>query len=91
MGDFMKKGLFISFNLKSFLSLGLVFVIAFFLVLSLNMTDIATTSLLVDEGYVIIVDAGHGGEDGGTQSSAGVPTAEKTVVLSPRQEYLKKT
>ena len=79
----MKKGLFISFNLKSFISLSLIFIIAFFLVISLNMADIATTSLLVDEGEVVIVDAGHGGEDGGAQSSAGV--LEKDINLSVSQ------
>ena len=80
LGDFMKKGLFISFNLKSSLSLALVFIIVFFLVLSLNMADVTTTSLLIDGGEVVIVDAGHGGEDGGTQSSAGV--LEKDINLS---------
>ncbi len=80
MGDFMKKGIFLSFNFKSFLSLTLVFIIVFFLVLSLNMASVTTTSVLVDAGEVIIVDAGHGGEDGGTQSSAGV--LEKDINLS---------
>ena len=79
MGDFMKKGIFLSFNFKSFLSLTLVFIIVFFLVLSLNMASVTTTSLLVDAGDVIIVDAGHGGEDGGTQSSVGV--LEKDINL----------
>ena len=72
LGDFMKKGLFISFNLKSFISLLLEFIIVFFLVLSLDMADVTTASLLIDSENVVIVDAGHGGEDGGTQSSSGV-------------------
>ena len=72
MGDFMKKGIFLSFNFKSFLSLTLVFIIVFFLVISVDIASVKTTSLMLDTGQLIIVDAGHGGEDGGTQSSAGV-------------------
>ena len=84
MGDFMKKGLFISFKLKSFLSLTLVFIIVFFFVLSVNMASVTTTSLTVETGQVVIVDAGHGGEDGGTQSSAGVLEKEINLDISQK-------
>ena len=75
----MKKDLYLSFNLKSFLNLSLVFIIVFFLVISLNMVSISTVSVLQNCSDVVIVDAGHGGEDGGTQSSAGV--LEKDINL----------
>ena len=78
----MKKGIFFSFNLKETLSLILVFIIAFSLVLSLNMASIPTESRLIDFSRTIIIDAGHGGEDGGTQSSAGVLEKEINLEIS---------
>jgi N-acetylmuramoyl-L-alanine amidase len=78
----MKKGIFISFNLKSFLSIILVFIIAFFVALSVDIASVKTTSLMVDMGQVVIVDAGHGGEDGGTQSSAGVLEKDLNLDIS---------
>ena len=80
MGDFMKKGMYLSFNLNSFLTLALVFVLVFFLVLSVNFASVNTVSTIIDYSKIIIVDAGHGGEDGGTQSSAGV--LEKDINLN---------
>ena len=76
----MKKGMYVSFNLKNFLTLILVFVLAFSLTLAYNSVTVQTTSQLIDTGKTIIVDAGHGGEDGGTQSSAGV--LEKDINLA---------
>lgn len=68
----MKSRLFLTFNLKSFLTLTLVFILTFSLVLSFNLATRQAVSQTVGQKNVIIVDAGHGGEDGGTQSSAGV-------------------
>ena len=76
----MKKGMYVSFNLKNFLTLILVFVLVFSLTLAYNSVTVQTTSQLIDTGKTIIVDAGHGGEDGGTQSSAGV--LEKDINLA---------
>ena len=76
----MKKGMYLSFNLKSFLTLFLVFVLVFFLTLAYNSVTVPTTSQLIDTTKTIIVDAGHGGEDGGTQSSAGA--LEKDINLA---------
>lgn len=76
----MKKGMYVSFNLKNFLTLILVFVLAFSLTLAYNSVTVQTTSQLIDTGKTVIVDAGHGGEDGGTQSSAGV--LEKDINLA---------
>ena len=47
--------------------------------MSYNTASVPTTSTLIDTSRTVIIDAGHGGEDGGTQSSAGV--LEKNINL----------
>ncbi len=67
MGDFMKKVLFIFFS---------VFLIASILIL--NEIKLASTSTLIENNFpVIIIDAGHGGEDGGAIGADG--TNEKNI------------
>lgn len=69
MGDFMKKALFVFFS---------VFLIASILIL--NEIKIASTSQLIKNVLpVIIIDAGHGGEDGGAVGTDG--TNEKEINL----------
>ncbi len=69
MGDFMKKALFILFSV--FLVISILF---------LNETKIASVSQLIENKYpVIIIDAGHGGEDGGAIGVDG--TNEKDINL----------
>lgn len=69
MGDFMKKALFIFFS---------AFLIASILLLQEIKT--ASTSQLIEENFpVIIIDAGHGGEDGGAVGADG--TNEKDINL----------
>ena len=69
MGDFMKKALFILFSV--FLVISILF---------LNETKIASVSQLIENKYpVIIIDAGHGGEDGGAIGADG--TNEKDINL----------
>lgn len=69
MGDFMKKALFIFFSV--FLVISIIF---------LNETKIASVSQLIENKYpVIIIDAGHGGEDGGAIGADG--TNEKDINL----------
>ena len=69
MGDFMKKALFIFFSV--FLVISILF---------LNETKIASVSQLIENKYpVIIIDAGHGGEDGGAIGVDG--TNEKDINL----------
>ena len=75
----MKKRIFLSFNFKFFLTLVLVFILTFSLVLAVNFATLTTVSENIEAVKTIIVDAGHGGEDGGTQSSAGV--LEKDINL----------
>ena len=79
MGDFMKKGIYLSFNLNSFLTLSMVFILVFSIVLAVNYASINTVSTIIDYSKIVIVDAGHGGEDGGTQSSTGL--LEKDINL----------
>ncbi len=75
----MKKAIFLSFNLRDFLTLSLVFILAFSFVLAMNYASLTTVSQNIGSVKTVIVDAGHGGEDGGTQSSAGV--LEKDINL----------
>lgn len=78
----MKKGIYIFFNLRKFLILSLVFVLTFSLTLAYKTASITTISNLIDTGKTVIVDAGHGGEDGGTQSSAGVLEKDVNLAIS---------
>ena len=80
----MKKSLFISFNLSNVLTLCLVFVLTFSLVLSFGYFTKPTVSNTVQSKNSVIVDAGHGGEDGGTQSSAGVLEKDVNLEISMR-------
>ena len=68
----MKKHIFILFNLRQLITMMLVFVLTFSLVFIVKNTAVTTVSDNISKGMTVIVDAGHGGEDAGTQSSAGV-------------------
>ncbi len=69
MGDFMKKALFVFFSVFLFVS-----------ILILNEIKIASSSQLIKNPLpVIIIDAGHGGEDGGAVGVDG--TNEKDINL----------
>lgn len=46
------------------------------------MASVTTASTVIDTSKTIIVDAGHGGEDGGTQSSAGVLEKDINLAIS---------
>ncbi len=77
----MKNGLYFSFRMKNALSFTVTFVLFFSLTVMLNFIGVLSDSVAatVTELPVIIIDAGHGGEDGGTQSSDG--TLEKKINL----------
>ncbi len=81
MGDFMNNGLYFSFRMKNALSLTVTFILFFSLTVMLNFVGVFTDSVVAttEDLPVIIIDAGHGGEDGGTQSSDG--TLEKKINL----------
>lgn len=82
MGDIMKSGLYLTFNFRKTLSMLLTAVLACTLVAMLSLVGMFsdTVSGRADELPVIIIDAGHGGEDGGTQAADG--TLEKEINLS---------
>ena len=80
----MKKRIFLSFNLSKFITLCLVFVLTFSLVVSLGYVATPTVSNVIESKNMIIVDAGHGGEDGGTQSSAGVLEKDLNLDISAK-------
>lgn len=76
----MKKGLYLIAKLKTLMyCLGAVFV---FLIVSLAIAagKSVSVSLPASQKPVIVIDAGHGGEDGGTQSATGI--LEKDINLS---------
>ncbi len=77
----MKNGLYFSFRMKNAISLTVTFVLFFSLTVMLNFIGVFSGSVAVtaETTPVIIIDPGHGGEDGGTQSSDG--TLEKKINL----------
>ena len=81
----MKKTVYLTLRFKSMLVCALAFLLGFasvLLIFSDSTSASAETSSTVYENSVpitIIIDAGHGGEDGGTQSSDG--TLEKDINL----------
>ncbi|MBE6775673.1 MAG: hypothetical protein E7543_05720 [Ruminococcaceae bacterium] len=78
----MKSGLYLTLNFKKTLSVSVTVVLFFTLVMIANLTrDLSdTVSGKADGLPVIVIDAGHGGEDGGTQSADG--TLEKEINLA---------
>ena len=74
MGDIMKKGLYFSFKLKRAIGFSVVFVLFFSLTVMLNFTGVFTDVVSASARNIpaVVIDAGHGGEDGGTQSADGV-------------------
>ena len=81
MGDFMKKGIFLSIGLKklSVLVFSALLIASGVAGIYYSTISVATINIMSNEN-VIIVDAGHGGIDGGTQSAAGV--LEKDINLA---------
>lgn len=77
----MKNGLYFSFRMKNALSVGVTFILFISLALMLDYIGVFSDSVSAEAESlpIIIIDAGHGGEDGGTQSSDG--TLEKKINL----------
>lgn len=79
----MRKGLYVSFTVKSVISFVSAVAFGVILVVSIGAfgSKVSVSSDSISESKpLIIIDAGHGGEDGGTQSSTGV--LEKDINLS---------
>lgn len=78
----MKKGLYFSFRMKNALSVAVTVLLFGSLTVMLNFIGVLSDSSVSAKAEalpVIVIDAGHGGEDGGTQSSDG--TLEKKINL----------
>lgn len=77
----MKNSVYITFRFKSLICCLLAFLLGFssvLLIFSRNTPSVAV-STAPTERHAVIIDAGHGGGDGGTQSSDG--TLEKDINL----------
>lgn len=84
----MKKGLYLILSTRTFVRVYLVFLVLIFSVVALTTQKAIKTNATVSSVKpVIIIDAGHGGEDGGTQSADGV--LEKDINLAISQKIKK--
>lgn len=83
----MKKGIYYTFKFKSFLLFLSLITLTALCVFSLNLYSVSVvnnTALTEDSKKTIIIDAGHGGEDGGTQSLGGVLEKDINLAISLR-------
>ena len=77
----MKKGLYLTFDIKALSMLFTAVAAAAFVIIALAAErTVAVLGTTVKSRPVIVIDAGHGGEDGGTQSEKG--DLEKDINLS---------
>ncbi len=77
----MKKGLYLIMDMGSFTrSYIVIFIIIFGVIAITAERSVKTNATPLSQKPVIIIDAGHGGEDGGTQAADG--TLEKNINLS---------
>ena len=78
----MKKGIYLIFDIQlcSRLFVAVMAVVFVFIALAVDKSISVVSTSISEEKPVIIIDAGHGGEDGGTQSTDGI--LEKDINLS---------
>lgn len=76
----MKKGLYLICRIRVILFLVFVCLGCFVILISFSALKTVSVNASTDLQPVIIIDAGHGGEDGGTQSADG--TLEKDINLA---------
>lgn len=76
----MKKRLYISFSFKQLFLCCITGLLAVSMVFAIDLYYVNTLASAAEDLPVIIIDAGHGGEDGGTQSESGI--LEKDINLS---------
>ena len=91
----MKKGVYFTFTFKSlfgaFLTLCLTvsFISMLFYTSKVKENESLSVSITENDAYpLIIVDAGHGGEDGGTSSSQGVREKDINLQISDKLSML---
>lgn len=77
----MKKKVYVAFRLKIFIYAvaGVLFLVSILMLFGMKSYVTTSSTSAESRAPLIIVDAGHGGEDGGTQSSCGI--IEKDINL----------
>lgn len=82
----MKKGLYLILGRKLIFSI--VLSVFSFVILSISFSTVKTVSVnaVISDAPLIIIDAGHGGEDGGTQSADGVLEKHINLAISEKLE-----
>ncbi len=94
MGDSMKKTVYLTFRFKSMIICFLAFLLGFASVLLIFSGSGTASTMAVgnvseeSEVVTVIIDAGHGGEDGGTQSSDGTLEKDINLKISMKLESL---
>lgn len=86
----MKKGLYLTLKLKHFVYLVAVFftlVVVFIGIAAEKKVSLASIGVTKP---VIVIDAGHGGEDGGTQSASGILEKDINLSISKKIEAILK-
>lgn len=87
----MRKGLYVSFTVKSVVSFVSAVAFGVILVVSIGFlgSKVSVSSDSVTQSKpLIIIDAGHGGEDGGTQSSSGILEKDINLSISLKLSYI---
>ena len=85
----MKKGLYLTLNIRI-----IVGVVASFFVLLITFTalaagqTVAVSNIKPQTKPLIIIDAGHGGEDGGTQSASGILEKDINLKIAGKLEKI---
>jgi len=87
----MRKGLYISFTVKSLISVASAVAFGTLLVVFIGVfggkASVSSDSVSKSKP-LIIIDAGHGGEDGGTQSSSGILEKDINLSISLKLSYI---
>lgn len=87
----MKKGLYLIVGLKQRLVAAIVLFAAALTVIAVKANEAVVISASANSSHpLIIIDAGHGGEDGGTQSASGILEKDINLSVSKKLESLLK-
>lgn len=79
----MKKGLYLIMKTRDFIRVYIFIFVFIFGILAVSAQKaVKTNVMIVSEKPVIVIDAGHGGEDGGTQSADGVLEKDINLAIS---------
>jgi N-acetylmuramoyl-L-alanine amidase len=83
-------GTFIVLTKRSFLAIGSVVVLCACIVLAFNHDSQARTVMATTEDFHVVIDAGHGGFDGGAVSSNGTKESDINLLIAKnlRQELI---